>query len=284
MIAPQLNLLPMLLSPLLCAAAVAAPAPPDHVHDGPGDAELGHERAGPHHAHPHFTHPLVTESPLPENQARFDAGFARGPDADEYSVEASVEFALTPNVGVELALPYGWVDPEEEGGTDGIGNAAVAVKYADYRFSDAGFVLGAGLELELPTGDDEAGTGDDRQLVCEPNVAVGYRSGPLEVIGVLRFGIPLNEPESDAADVDLEVGADLSLLYHFTPRVAGMLEFNGTAVVAGASDETLLTINPGLSLDPIGNGRLRLGIGAGVPVTDDAESDWEARTMLIVHF
>ena len=272
----------VLLLPLL-RAVVAPAAPVDHDHE-PHDAELGHGRAGRHHAHPHFTHPLVTESPLPENQARFDAAFARGSDADEFSVEASVEFALTPNLGVELALPYVWVDPEEGGGTDGIGNAEVAAKYADYRFGDSGFVLGAGIEIELPTGDDEAGTGDDQQIVLEPNVGVGYRSGPLEVIGMLRFGIPVNEPEADAADVDLELGADLSLLYHVTPRVAGLLEFNGTAVVAGESDETLLTINPGLSLDPVGTGRLRIGIGAGVPVTDDAESDWEARTMVIFHF
>ena len=270
--------LPVLLS------AVAAASPPDHVHDGPHDTELGHERAGVHRAHPHFTHPLVTESPLPENQARFDAAFARDSGGDAFSVEASVEFALTPNLGVELALPYVWVDPEDGGGTDGIGNAEVAVKYADYRFGDSGLVLGAGVELELPTGDDEAGTGDDRQIVLGPNVGVGYRSGALEVIGMLRFEIPLNEPRQEAADVDLEIGADLSLLYHVTPRVAGLLEFNGTAVVAGASDETLLTINPGLSLDPVGNGRLRIGLGAGVPVTDDAEFDWEARTRVIFHF
>ena len=277
---------PFAVPGLLCVLlpAISAAAPPRDGHDGPHDAELGHRAGGRHHAHPHFTHPLVTESPLPENQARFDAAFARGSDADELSVGASVEFALTPNLGVELALPYMWVNPEDGGGTDGIGNTEVAVKYADYRFGDSGFVLGAGLEAELPTGDDEAGTGDDRQLVLEPNVGVGYRDGPVEVIGMLRFGIPLNERRSDAADVDLELGADLSLLYHFTPRLAGLLEFNSTAVVAGESDEALLTINPGLSLDPTGDGRLRVGIGAGVPVTDDAGFDWDARTMVIVHF
>jgi hypothetical protein len=272
----------VLLSPLLSAAAAASP--PDPVHDGPADAEVGHEGVAGHHAHPHFTHPLVTESPLPEKQVRFDAAFGRGSDAEEFAVEASIEFAFTPSLGVELALPYVWADREGGGGGDGVGNAEVAVKYADYRFGESGLVLGAGLALELPTGDDEAGTGDDRRLVLEPSVGFGYRSGSLEVIGLVRFAVPVNERAPEAAAVDLEIGADLSLLYHFTPTVAGLLEFNGSAVAAGASDESLLTINPGLSLDPTGDGRLRVGIGAGVPVTDDAEFDWEARTMVIVHF
>ena len=267
----------------VCAHAAGPGGESDHA---PHDAELGHEGTAHHHAHPHFTHPLVTESPLPENQARFDAAFARGDagGADEASVEASVEFALTPNVGFELAVPYVWIDPEEGGGADGIGNVEVAVKFADYRFGGSGVVLGAGLEAELPTGDDEAGTGDDRQVGLEPYVGFGYRRDQLEVIGLLRFGVPVNERAEDEAEVDLELAADLSLLYHFTPRVAGLVEFNGSAVVAGASDETLLTINPGLSLDPTGSGRLRVGVGVGIPVTDDAGFDYEARTMVILHF
>ena len=264
------------LSPFAIAADV-------HGHDH----ELGHERTAPHAAHPHFTHPLVTESPLPENQARFDVTYARaddGAEADEFETELSLEFALTPNVGFELALPYVWIDPEEGGGSDGVGNAEVAVKFASYRFGDKGLVLGAGLEVGLPTGDDEAGTGDDRTVELEPYLGFGYRRDRFETIGVLRFGVPVNERESEKAEVDLEVAADLSLLYHFTPRVAGLIEFNGAAVLAGASDETLLMVNPGLSFDVTGEGRLRVGVGAGVPLTDDAGFDYAARAMVILHF
>ena len=258
----------------------------DHGHDHGNGSELGHAGAGAHAAHPHFTHPLVTESPIPENQVRFNAGFVAASDGepDELEVEASVEVALTPNVGLELALPYVWIDPGGDGDSDGVGNAEAALKFASYRYGRSGLVLGAGLELALPTGDDEAGTGDDRQVGLEPYLGFGYRRGDFETIGILRFGVPVNERPGDEDEVDLELAADLSLLYHLTPRVAGLLEFNGAAVVAGDSDETVLSVNPGVSFDASGDGRLRVGVGLGLPLTDDAGYDYEARTMVILHF
>jgi hypothetical protein len=54
--------------------------------------------------------------------------------------------------------------------------------------------------------------------------------------------------------------------------------------VAGASDETELSVNPGVSFDVTGEGRLRVGVGAGVPLTDDAGYDYAARAMVILHF
>ena len=278
----------------MLAAAVAGAAAPrntaaaggaaDHGHSHA--SELGHDHTGPHRAHPHFTHPLVVESPLPENQVRFDVSFVRASDggADELAAEASLEVALTPNVGLELALPYVWIDPGGDDGADGIGNAEVALKLADYHFGASGLVLGAGVEAELPTGDDDAGTGDDQTIGLEPYVGFGYRRDKFEIIGLLGFGVPVNERSADADEVDLEIGAGLSLVYHFVPRVAALLEFDGGAVVAGDSDETLLTVNPGLSFDASGDGRMRVGVGFGVPVTDDAGFDYEARTMVILHF
>jgi hypothetical protein len=254
----------------------------DHDHD------LGHDRTGTHATHPHFTHPLVTESPLPENQARLDLASARTDDdggaGRESAAELSLEVALTPNVGLEVALPYVWVDRPGGDDSDGVGNAEVAVKLASYRFGHHGLVLGAGLEVGLPTGDDAAGTGDDRTVELEPYLGFGYRRDGFEMIGMLRLGVPVNERDAEAAEVDLEVAADLSLLYHFTPRVAGIVEFNGAAVVAGASDETELSVNPGVSFDVTGEGRLRVGVGAGVPLTDDAGYDYAARAMVILHF
>lgn len=273
---------------ILMALSASRPAFAADDHDHAHDHDLGHEQTAPHAAHPHFTHPLVTESPLPENQARFDVEYARsdedGAGGDAFEAELSLEFALTPNVGFEVAVPYVWIDPEDGGGSDGVGNAEVAAKFASYRFGDRGLVLGAGLEAGLPTGDDASGTGDDRTVELEPYLGFGYRRDRFEMIGVLRFGVPVNERAAEKAEVDLELGADLSLLYHVTPRVAGLLELSGAAVVAGASDETVLSVNPGLSVDLTGEGRLRLGVGAGVPLTDDAGYDYAVRTMVILHF
>lgn len=223
----------------------------DHGHDHhrPSSEELGHRDARPHAAHPHFTHPLVTESPIPENQFRLDFAYARGDDGDvdvdRYAVEASVEAALTPDLGLELAVPYAFIhrdDGDADGHTD---NVEVALKYADYRYGARGVVLGAGLEVGLPTGDDDVGIGDDRAVELEPYVALGYRRDRLEVISFLRLGVPVNERDEEEGEVDLEVGADLSLLYHVSPRVAALLEFNGSAVAAGDADETLLTVDAG---------------------------------------
>ena len=275
------------------APAAAAPADADHadhadhLHETRHDSELGHAHTGPHAAHPHLTHPLVTESPLPESQVRFDVSYARTSeddgDANSLVAEASVEVAITPNVGLELALPYVWTDVGNADGSDGIGNAEVAIKFADYRFGRSGVVLGAGFEVGLPTGDDRIGTGDDRQVELEPYAGLGYRGRNFEAIGLLRFGVPVNERSADADEVDLELAADLSFLYHVTPQLAALLEFNGAAVVAGEADDTLLTVSPGVSIDPFGDGQTRVGFGLGVPVTDDAGFDYEARAMVLLH-
>lgn len=266
------------------AQGLPAGAAPDPHHA----SELGHDRAAPHGAHPHFTHPLVTESPLPEDQIRFDVAYTRasapgGGRASQAYAQASVEVALTPSLGLEVAVPYVWADVEGGAGSDGIGNVELAVKAADYRFGASGVLLATGLELSLPTGDDAAGTGTDREIGLEPYVGFGYSRHGFEMIGLLRFGVPVHERPADASEVDLELAADLSLLYHLTPHVAAMVELNGAAVVAGESDDTLLTINPGVSFAPAADGRVRVGVGFGVPVTDDADFDYEARTMVVIH-
>jgi len=269
------------------AAAQYGHGPDHHRHDHhfPHDEELGHGGQGPHAEHPHFTHPIVTESPLPEKQVRFNAVFAQEEGAEALELEASVEFALTPNVGVEVAVPYTFVNPDEGGAEDGLDNMEVALKFADYRFGQRGVVLGAGVELGLPTGDAGRGIGDDRVIEVEPYAAVAFRRGDFEAVGVLRFGIPLNERSSEADDVDLEIAADGSVLYHLSPRFAVLLELNGATVAAGdANGESILMLSPGVNFAPLEETGLRIGIGVGVPLTEDEEVDWEGRLMAILHF
>ncbi len=280
--------------PFVVAAAFFAPAAlaqyghgrddPHHDHGFPHDEEMGHRGQGPHAEHPHFTHPIVTESPLPERQVRFNAAFADGDEGEALELEASVEFAITPNIGVELAVPYAFVNPDDGGAEDGLGSTEVALKFADYRFARRGVVLGAGVELGLPTGDAGRGIGDDRVVELEPYAAVAFRRGDFETIGVLRLGIPINERSGEADEVDLEVAADAAALYHLSPRVAVLLELNGATVAAGDADESILVLSPGVSMAPLDDSRLRIGLGVGVPLTEDEGFDWEGRFMAILHF
>ena len=107
--------------------------------------------------------------------------------------------------------------------------AGVSVPISDDKEFDVR--LGGGIEFGLPTGDDSKGIGSDHTLVVEPFLDCGYQLGHLETVGFLSFGIPTNTNSDDEADVEL--GWNLSLLYHVSARIEVLLEFDGERVFGG---------------------------------------------------
>ena len=74
-------------SSVLIALALTAAAVADDPHDAHDHAHAADPHAGHGHTDPlHFVHPLVTESPLPENEARLGYSYANLADGGGLSI------------------------------------------------------------------------------------------------------------------------------------------------------------------------------------------------------
>ena len=157
------------------------------------------------------------------------------------------------------------------------------MKLASSAFSAEGLLLGGGIELGLPTGDSSEEIGSSHILEVEPFLDFGLKRGNLEVTGLLSAGIPRNENGDNEADV--EVGWNASLLYHFNTRVELLLEFNGERVFGGAErGHSTAVIAPGLKLTPTRDQNLTIGMGVGLPISDDKDFHALALFSVFYHF
>lgn len=264
------------LSLLVSINASAQEPPHDHDH-GPDDRH-GHDHAGLH-----FHHPNVSESPLPETQFRIDYAYENLADAEGevHAVGATFEYSPERWIAFELGVPYAFLNPEGGSHQERLDNVEVAVKLASFAFEEQGLLLGGGVEFILPTGNEERGIGSDHATEVEPFLGFGWKHDQWEVIGLVSFGIPVNENGEDESD--LEIGWDLSLLYNLTDRVKPLVEFNGGEAIGGEEDGLgTVSITPGFHLIPFDDERLHIGIGVSLPLTSDRE--FHARPVFSVFY
>ena len=282
-----------LLAAVSLVSANALAADPHDLHDEHDVQDVSRHRphgTGHHHhghAHPHadVTHPIITESPLPETHLRFDYVFADGDEAKENTFVLSAEYAFTPEFSIEAVLPYSFIDGKDgEPDADRIGDAIIAAKLATYRWADDYNILPAiGLEVVLPTGNEERGIGSDHVVELEPFIRVGYWNGPFQLIGTLVAGIPLNQTDEEDAEEDWVLEYNLSALYHVTRDVQALLELSGERVF-GEEEEHVLTLTPGITAQPFADKSITVGVGVSVPVSNDKEFDYAVTVMTLIHF
>ncbi len=192
------------------------------------------------------------------------------------------EYAPVRWMSFEIEIPYTVADRDEEPNRHNLDDLEVAIKLANFVFEDEGVLLGGGLELGLPTGNSSNELGSDRRIMIEPFVDVGWKRGDFEVIGFLKFGFPENEA---ADDPDWELGWNTSLLYHATPVLASVLEFDGERVWGGEEDgETVAHVSPGLRMNPLADHDFAVGTGVSIPITNDEEFDLRWSISIFYHF
>jgi hypothetical protein len=229
----------------------------------------------PHDEGIHFAHPLVVESPSPDTKIRLHHFFENGAgeEKDEiHTLHLEAEYAFAPWVSLEVHIPYSFIRPEEGGTRHDFGSVEAAVKYAYLAFAESGLLLGGGLELGIPTGDDNKGIGSSHTGEVEPFISAGFKFHDLEMVAFLAFGVPYNSKGNDEADWEVEW--DLSLLYRVTPRLEAMVEFEGEHLVGGEEDGvTILNMTPGFKVAPFENHAFKLGAGVSFPLTRDDEYD-----------
>ena len=309
---------------VLAAATLAGAVGPgalnaqQHTHEEEHEHAEGHGHAEDgHHAGLHFTHPLIAESVSPDTKIRVDHQFFEFPDGDsEHSGVLEAEYAVTRGFSVEAGIPYSY-----SAGT--AGNAELKLKFANYAFEEAGVLLGYGLEFGFPT-NGEPGEGDeppaspeasavpgsDRSHVgfpgprfsgggagvagtlgtdeweVAPFLNVGFKRGPVELVGWGIFGIPFDQAEQE--EVATEISWNLSGLYHVSRRVQALVELDGSGGISGeAVGEDVVNLSPGLRVQLLPDRPLVLGSSVGFPLAAGVEEDpfdvrW--KTSLFWHF
>lgn len=251
--------------------------------DPNGHHDIQHHES--HKAPLHFAHPLISETPSPDTKIRFDIMFAdKGTSNEEYTFRVEAEYAFNPNVSVEIDIPYQWNQPSDEPNENNLGNIEVGVKVASFAFAEHGVIIGGGLELGLPTGNDDKGIGGDHVLEIEPFIDAGFKQDNLEIIGFLAFGIPTNEPEEEKDEEDLEISFNIAVLYHLTPRVAGLLEIDGHTIASGEEEETIVNLTPGVIIQPTDDPNLNVGVGVSFPISHDNAFDAQLILSVFKHF
>ena len=96
-----------------------------------------------------------------------DLSVTDGAEGTEVELEAELEWAFTRRIGLVVEAPLAWVNTDE-GSDEGIGDLALAPRLL-LAETDR-FFLSAGLEIELPTGDEDRGLGAG-EVVLAPSLA-----------------------------------------------------------------------------------------------------------------
>ncbi|MCH8813068.1 MAG: transporter [Gemmatimonadetes bacterium] len=240
-----------------------------------------HEDDG--HSHGlHFSHPLFSESITPDTKVRFDFGREWEAEGTTSELEIEAEYAFHPAFSIEFVAPYSFVSPDVGPEESGFGNVALALKFANFAFEDKGLLLGYGLEVVMPTGDDAKGIGSGHIWEIEPFLGIGLMTGNLELTSRTRFGIPINQNPGE--EVETELHYDFSALYHFSPRVQGLLELNGETGLSGdEAGEGIVSLSPGIKVAPFAAHPLFVGLGGSFPLGDE-ELNARLKLALFYHF
>lgn len=235
-----------------------------------------------HHEGLHFSHPLIAESVSPDTKIRIDYAFVKLDDATKNTFLFEGEYAFHRSFSIEAGVPFATLDPGEGSRMSNFGNAEVGFKFANFAFEDRGLLLGYGIELGLPTGNDDKGIGSDHVFEFEPFLNIGYKREGIEVVSFATFGIPTNQ--EDEEEVETEFSYNLASLYHVNPRLQLLMELDGEAVLSGdEAGQSEWHLTPGLKVAPA-NSDLFIGFGVRIPLSGNRELDAQALMSLFYHF
>jgi hypothetical protein len=234
----------------------------------------------------HFLHPLVTESPLPENEARLGFSYSNlpGDEGHEFAITGAFEWAPVRWFSLEVTAPLVFLDPDDDASQNRLGDVGIGFKFATFAFEEHGVLLSAGLEIGIPTGNNEKGIGTDNVIELEPWVGMGLKFDRFEWLTRVGVGIPTNQNGDREADAELEWAT--SLLYHIAEdKLAVLVELDGVSVFGEEEDGyNSLSITPGVRVFPFGNPDVSLGTGIRLPLTDDRDSHMQGIFTVFFHF
>lgn len=301
------------------AAALALPAGLG-AQEGHGDHSHTHGDQGHAHGGLHFTHPMIAESITPDTKVRLDHQYFEFPaGTSENSAILEAEYAFSRFFSIEASLPYSY--SQTEAGNAGamlkfanyaLEDAGFVLGYGvDMAFPTAGPGPEAGHEHEEGHGDHThsvrarasggdggadipgprfhtGGTGVRQTLgshewTVGPFLNVGWKQGPVEIVGWSVFQIPFNHHEQ--AEVGTELAWNFSTLYHVSSRVQALLELDGSGGISGPTvGQDAVNLSPGFRVQILPDTPLVLGSSVGFPLANQQPFDVRWKSSVFLHF
>lgn len=234
----------------------------------------------------HFSHPLIAESPSPDTKIRLDYQYrdvdSGGEKEKENLIRLEGEYAFHKTISLEFDISYLFLDPEGEKSESALEEFEIGLKLANFAFAQHHILLGYGIEFGIPVGDEEKGIGSSHIFEYEPFFSFGYMRDELEIVAFTSFGIPTNQREGE--EIETEFGFNLSLLYHVTPTIEGLLELDGESVLSGEErGKSVVNITPGIKVKPFSDRDFKAGLGVSFPVSDKEDFDIQVIASLFYH-
>jgi hypothetical protein len=214
--------------------------------------------------------PQITEKAYPEDEAVLEVSANL---ENETAAEAVLvlEKRIGPRAQAELAVPFALQEDSSGSKLAGIGDVAVAAKYAFWHDLARGAITSVAGEVVLPTGDSERGLGSDT-VILEPSLLWGQIlpwNGFLHAQLLGEF--PLEEEDGDPeAQLRLALGRSF-FQGRFGREWAPMVELVTTRVFADGEEDLQWDAAPQLQVALNRRQHLRLSLGARVPL--DGEGD-----------
>ena len=230
-----------------------------------------------------FSHPLFTESISPDTKARFIYLYARNVSqfsSQLYDIE--LEYAPAPVFSIHLDLPYSVVNNSRKESIGNLDNIAIDFKFANFAFADHNILLGYGIGIDLPTGNQYRSIGSNHVWNINPFLNGGLINGKWEWTTFMTFEIPTNQYRNESLPTGFDI--HFTSLYHINRKLEGLIEAGYSTQFSGSIKENNYDITEGIKFKPNPDKPWILALGIREPVFRNSEIKIQGMLSLFYHF
>lgn len=230
----------------------------------------------------HFSHPIFAESIYPDTKIRVDYFFTDRSHINVNDFNLIAEYDLTNLVSLEVKLPYTIFSDSGGESNSSLNNIELGLKFANYALREKGILMGYGISLHLPTGNEEESIGSDNIIEFAPFLNAGFKRGGWELMFWTKYAIPTNQEKGEEVETEFEL--NLTSLYHITRKFQGILELDHSSELSGpeAGEGGGWSLMPGIKFAPFEKAFF-LGAGYRFPLNERPEYDQQVLISLFYH-
>ena len=234
--------------------------------------------------HLEFSHPLITESISPDTKIRFtllDTKADSNRLSQTYGLE--LEYSPFPIFSIHLGIPYTVLHQSQNNTVKNLDEIELALKFANFAFSNHNVLLGYGISFGLPTGNQDKGIGSNHILDISPFFNGGIKWKRWEWTAYFTFDIPCNQNENENIQSTLE--SRLTALYNISPKWQALLEAGSTSPISRFyKGDSNYDLTEGVKFMPVSDKPWILAIGVRHPVLNNNEFKLQGIFSVFYHF
>jgi hypothetical protein len=236
-----------------------------------------------HDDHLEFSHPLVTESISPDTKYRFTFFGTKTQTHNflqTYNVE--LEYSPAPAFSIHLDVPYMVLKPAIGQPVSHFDDVELSFKFANFAFAENNILVGYGLSVGFPTGNQEIEMGNDHIWYVNPFFNGGVKLKRWEWTAFITFGLPANQHDDEFVPNYLETR--FTTLYNINRRFQALLEAGNEKPITWAGrKENNYDITEGIKFCPDPEKPWILALGAREPLFRNDELKFQIIFSVFYH-